>query len=81
MKMTLVIKSIEDGVSFDLQTILKKSTTNLYFDRESDYFGLTKSEKTRVLNHGKFRQNDGRKLIKCRKKLELCKSNSVAYQN
>ena len=54
MKMTLVIKSINGGVSIDLQTILKNSTTNFYFDRESHYFGLTKSEKTRVLNHGKI---------------------------
>ena len=70
MKMTLVIKSIDDGVSIDLQTILKNSTTNCYFNRESHYFGLTKSEKTRVLNHGKISSNDSKK-IKCRKKVDV----------
>ena len=54
MKMTLVIKSIDEGVSISVQTILKNGTTNYYFNRETVYFGLTKSEKTRVLNHGKI---------------------------
>ena len=52
MKMTLVIKSIDEGVSISVQTILKNGTTNYYFNRETNYFGLTKSEKTRVLYLG-----------------------------
>ena len=64
MKMKLVIKSIENGVSIDLQTILKDSITNFYFDRESHYFGLTKSEKTRVLNHVKISTKGWQKVDK-----------------
>ena len=54
MKMTLVIKGIDDGLSLGFLTILKNSTENFSFHRETVWFGLTKNEKTRVLNHSEI---------------------------
>ena len=51
MKITLVLKGIEEGVCLSFQTILKNTTVNLSFHGETVWFGLTKSEKTKVLNY------------------------------
>ena len=50
MKLTLVIKGIDEGVSIGLQTILRNTTANLSFHRDTVWFGLIPGEKTRVLN-------------------------------
>merc|ERR1712046_551247 len=48
MGMTLVIKGTDDGMFISMQTILKNSDENLYFDRVRETFGLTRSEKITI---------------------------------
>jgi len=48
MGMTLVIKGTDDGMFISMQTILKNSDENVYFDRVRETFGLTRSEKISI---------------------------------
>ena len=81
MKITLVIEGTEEGVSLSFQTILKNTTANLSFHRETVWFGLTKSEKTKVLNYIqiiKFCRNKGSPPLYHARTLE---SYNISYQS
>merc|ERR1711990_129114 len=48
MGMTLVLRGTDDGIFTSMQTILKSTDEPLYFDRERNTFGLTRTEKITI---------------------------------